>query len=92
MERIPPKQLADQLVKVIRKQQPDPNYLKKVFQYVGESLDLKGGTSGNVRAKKLPNLMTEDELKRFYKAVWNASNRSHMVMLKLILYTGIRNE
>ena len=89
MERIPPKQLADQLVKVIRKQQPDPNYLKKVFQYVRESLDLKGG---NVRAKKLPDLMTEDELKRFYKAVWNASNRSHMVMLKLILYTGIRNE
>ena len=89
MERIPPKQLADQLVKVIRKQQPDPNYLKKVFQYVRESLDLKGG---NVRSKKLPDLMTEDELKRFYKAVWNASNRSHMVMLKLILYTGIRNE
>ena len=89
MERIPPKQLADQLVKVIRKQQPDPNYLKKVFQYVRESLDLKGG---NVRSKKLPDLMTEDELKRFYKAVWNASNPSHMVMLKLILYTGIRNE
>jgi integrase/recombinase XerD len=89
MERTPPKQLAGQLVKVIRKQHPDPNYLKKVFQYIRESLDLKGG---NVRPKRLPELMTEDELKLFYKAVWYASNQSHMVMLKLILFTGIRNE
>jgi len=89
MERTPPKQLAGQLVKVIRKQHPDPNYLKKVFQYIRESLDLKGG---KVRPKRLPELMTEDELKLFYKAVWYASNRSHMVMLKLILFTGIRNE
>jgi len=36
--------------------------------------------------------MNEDELNRFYKAVWQASNRMHIVMLKLILFTGIRNE
>jgi integrase/recombinase XerD len=36
--------------------------------------------------------MTEDELNRYFKAIWHASNRSHMVMLKLILFTGIRNE
>jgi len=89
MERIPPKQIAQQLVKILRKQHPDASYVKKAFQYVRESLDLKGG---NVRPKKLPELMTEDELKRFYKTVWYASNRSHMVMLKLILFTGIRNE
>jgi integrase/recombinase XerD len=89
MERIPPKKMADQIVKLLRKQHPDPSYVKKVFQYVREDLGLKGGT---VRSKRLPELMTEDELNRFYKAVWHASNRTHMVMLKLILFTGIRNE
>lgn len=79
MERIPPKKIADQIVKLLRKQHPDPSYVKKVFQYVREALALKGGT---VRSKRLPELMTEDELNRFYKAVWQASNRMHMVMLK----------
>jgi integrase/recombinase XerD len=89
MERTAPKEMADQLVKLLRKQHPDPNYVKKVFEYVRKALDLKKGT---VRSKRLPELMTEDELSRFYKAVWQESNRSHMVMLKLILFTGIRNE
>ena len=89
MERVPPKKMAKQIVKLLRKQRPDPSYVKKVFQYVREDLGLKGG---RVRSKRLPKLMTEHELKRFYKAVWHASNRTHMVMLKLILFTGIRNE
>ena len=88
MERIPPKKMAKQVAKLLRKQRPDPSYVKKVFQYVREDLGLKGGT---VRTKRLPELMTEDELNRFYKAVWKASNRMHMVMLKLMLFTGIRN-
>ncbi len=88
MERIPPKKMAKQVAKLLRNQRPDPSYVKKVFQYVREDLGLKGGT---VRTKKLPELMTEDELDRFYKAVWQASNRMHMVMLKLMLFTGIRN-
>jgi integrase/recombinase XerD len=89
MERTTPKEMADQLVKLLRKQHPDPNYVKKVFHYVRQALDLKKGA---VRSKRLPELMTEDELSRFYKAVWQASNRFHMVMLKLMLFTGIRNE
>jgi len=89
MERIPPKKMAKQVVKLLRKQRPDPNYVKKIFQHVRDELGLKGG---KVRSKRLPELMTEDELNRFYKAVWYTSNRTHMVMLKLILFTGIRNE
>ena len=89
MGRIPPKEMADQLVRLLRKQHPDPVYLKEVFRHVREALALKGGVA---RPKRLPELMTEDELTRFYRAVWQTSNRSHMIMLKLILFTGIRNE
>lgn len=88
MGRIPPKEMADQLVRIIRKQHPDPGYVKTVFQYTREALDLKGGKT---RTKHLPELLTNDELKRFYDAVWKGFNRLHVVMLKLLLFTGIRN-
>lgn len=89
MERIPPKTMAKQVANLLRKQRPDPGYVKKVFQYVREDLGLKGG---KVQSKRLPELLTEKELNRFYQAVWQASNRMHMIMLKLLLFTGIRNE
>jgi integrase/recombinase XerD len=88
MKRIPPKEMAEKIVKLLRKENPDPSYVKKIFQYIREDLDLKGGS---VRSKKLPELMTNEDLKHFYKAVWYTSNRSHMVMLKLLLFTGVRN-
>lgn len=88
MKRIPPKEMAGKIIKLLRKQHLDPNYTKKVFQNVREGLGLKGGM---VQPKRLPELMTNEELKRFYEAVWYASNRNHMVMLKLMLFTGIRN-
>jgi len=88
MERTPPRQLADQLTKIIKKQRPDAQYLKKVFEYVRRDLDLKGKQK---QALKLPELLTEDEIKSFYEAVWNSSKRAHMVMVKVLLFTGLRN-
>ncbi|MBF0227883.1 MAG: tyrosine-type recombinase/integrase [Desulfobacterales bacterium] len=63
-------------------------YVKEIFNFIRQELDLKGKNSKN---KKLPNILTEDELIRFYEAVWNDSNRIHMIMIKVLLYTGIRN-
>lgn len=88
MDRTSPKEMAVQIVKMLRKERPDSNYVKKVFQHVREALKISGGS---VREKRLPELMTEEELKRFYQAAWNSFNRLHVVMLKLILFTGIRN-
>ncbi|MFC1833729.1 tyrosine-type recombinase/integrase [Thermodesulfobacteriota bacterium] len=88
MERIPPKKIALQLTRILKKQRPDANYVKKVFQHVRLELGLKGGS---LKAKKLPELLTEQELIRFYEAVWNAMDRTHVVMIKLLIFTGIRN-
>jgi len=88
MKRIQPKEMADKIVKLLRKQRPDPSYVKKIFQYIRETLKLKGG---QIRIKRLPKLLTNDELKRFYDAVWQGFNRVHVIMLKLLLFTGIRN-
>jgi integrase/recombinase XerD len=88
MERIPPKRLARRLAKLIKRQRPDENYLKKTFEHVRDLLDIHRTSKS---AKKLPELLTEEEIKRFYETVWNSANRTHLIMIKLLLYTGIRN-
>lgn len=89
MTRIPPKKMANQIAGLLREQQPDANYLRKVFEYIREDLGIKGVAK---KPKRKPEIMSEEELNRLYKAVWRASNRMHMVLLKLVLFTGIANE
>ena len=43
------------------------------------------------REKRLPEFLTDKELQAFYEAVFSASNRTHMVMIKLLIFTGVRN-
>jgi integrase/recombinase XerD len=88
MERIPPKEMADIMVKLLKQQRPDANYLKKTFQHIRDALNIHGNLT---KEKKLPELLTDDELKRFYEAVWTSNHRTHMIMVKLLIYTGIRN-
>jgi site-specific recombinase XerD len=41
--------------------------------------------------KRLPALLTDAELIAFYNAIWQARQLTHAVMLKLLLFTGMRN-
>ena len=85
--RLPPKTMAKKLVRVLRAQHPDYPYLKKVFQHTRELLDV----SPAPQTTRLPELLTEAELVAFYDAVWHARQLTHGAMLKLLLFTGIRN-
>lgn len=85
--RVPPTAMAKKLVRVLRPQHPDAHYLKKVFQYVRATLDVGPAAP----TKRLPELLTEAELVAFYDAIWHARHLTHGVMLKLLLFTGIRN-
>ena len=87
-ERPPPKEMAKKLTRLLKKQDPDYGYLQKVFGHVRESLGLKGKIS---REKKLPELLTDEEMKRFCAAVREANHRVHTVMIKLLIYTGVRS-
>ena len=40
--------------------------------------------------KKLPHVPTEQEIRGFYEAVWNARRATDVVMIKTLLYTGVR--
>ena len=41
--------------------------------------------------KRMPEILTEEELRNFYSVVWNVSNRNHVVMIKVLFFTGVRN-
>ena len=84
---LPPLAMAKKLVRFLRPQHPDYPYLKKVFQHARALLEVK---SGKVK-KRLPELLTDEELIAFYDAVWHARQPTHMVMIKLLLFTGVRN-
>lgn len=86
-ERVPPREMAKKLVKLLRPARPDYLYLKQVFKHARQMLDVTVEKS----RRRLPELLTDSELIAFYEAVWNARNANHLVMIKLLIYTGIRN-
>jgi integrase/recombinase XerD len=85
--RVPPKAMAKKLARLLRPQHPDYHYLKKVFQHTREVLEIGVAPS----TKRLPELLTDTELVAFYDVVWHARQLTHVVMLKLLLFTGMRN-
>lgn len=86
-KRTPVREKARQLSKLLKKEQPDYNYLLQLFRHIRENL----GVQANVRLpKKLPYVPTEEEVSQYYQAVWKSKNMQHVVMVKTLLYTGVR--
>jgi integrase/recombinase XerD len=75
------------MVRLLRPQRPDYQYLKKVFQHTRELLKVRPRKV----EKHLPELLTDDELVAFYETVWRARQTTHMIIIKLLMFTGVRN-
>lgn len=86
MERTSPKKKAHELAKYLRKERPDYNYLKSLFKYLRQELEIDVPRA----SKKLPYVPTEAEIQRYYEAVWKSQNFQDMLIIKTLLYTGIR--
>jgi len=84
--RTPAKRKAKELAKYLRGERPDYAYLKSLFQHLRAELGVEVPKS----AKRLPYVPSEDELKRYYDAVWKAKNFQDMMIIKTLLYTGVR--
>ena len=84
--RMPPRKKAKQLSRYLRKENPDYNYLRELFRHLREELEVEV----IVAPKKLPYVPTEEEIQKYYKAVWETRNMQHMVIIKTLIYTGAR--
>jgi integrase/recombinase XerD len=84
--RTPPKKKARELAKYFRAERVDYPYLKSVFRALREELEIQVPRS----TTRLPEVPTEEEIRRFYQAVWNCRNFADMVLIKTLFYTGVR--
>ncbi|ASQ44724.1 tyrosine-type recombinase/integrase [Legionella clemsonensis] len=85
-ERTPTKEIVKKICKILREERPDYVYLRDLFKKVRAEFNIEVTT----KTKRLPYVPTEEELKQYYHAVWQTKNIKHMVLIKVLLYTGIR--
>lgn len=79
-------QKAKQIAKLIREERPDYHYMRALFKLVRKELDIVVLRKG----KKLPYVPTENELKKFYTTVWQSRNMQNIIIIKTLVYTGVR--
>lgn len=86
IKRTPVRQKAKQLSKTLRQEKPDYNYLRELFRHLRKELKV----DVTRQSKKLPYVPTEEEIRKYYNAVWQSRNMHHVVLIKTLLYTGVR--
>jgi integrase/recombinase XerD len=84
--RTPATRKARQLAKYLRSERPDYAYLKEVFRHLRDELGVQVTTGPT----KLPYVPTEAEIRRYYQTVWTARRTGDIVLIKTLLYTGVR--
>jgi integrase/recombinase XerD len=84
--RTPTKEIVKKIVKILRDERPDYIYLRDLFKKVREEFNIAVETQN----KRLPYVPTEEELKRYYEIVWQAHEMKHMIIIKILMYTGVR--
>ena len=80
------KQKARELAKYLRRERPDYAYLKEVFRHLRSELEVT--VPGPKR--RLPDVPTEEEIRRYYELVWQTRKTADLVLIKTLLYTGVR--
>jgi integrase/recombinase XerD len=85
--RTPAKKKAHELAKYLRSENPDYTYLKTVFRYLRTELEIPVPKTST---KQLPDVPTSEEIQRYYEVVWHTRNVQDMVLIKTLLYTGVR--
>jgi len=85
-KRTPVKAKAKQFAKSLIKENPDYNYLRELFRHLRKELEI----IPDKKPKKLPYVPTEEEIKQYYNVVWQSRNMQNVMIIKTLLYTGVR--
>ena len=86
LKRTPVRQKAKQIAKLLKPEYPDYSYLRELFRQL--RIELSVEVTRN--EQKLPYVPTEEEMSKYYEVVWQSRDMNHVVMIKTLLYTGVR--
>ena len=86
MTRTSPKVKAKLFAKQLRNESPDYNYLREIFRALRQELEI----TCDPTPKKLPYVPSDEDVRNYYNAVWQSRNMQHIVIIKTLLYTGVR--
>jgi len=75
-----------QLVRLARRERLNYDEFSDVCQRAMKHL----GITKPPRARKLPHLLTADELTRFFRAVRDGGSVQHEIMLRLLFFTAVQ--
>lgn len=84
--RTPVREKAKQFAKLLHKENPDYTYMRELFRHLRREL----GISAVQVDKRLPYVPTEEEVQKYYAIVWKSRNMQNVIMIKTLLYTGVR--
>jgi integrase/recombinase XerD len=87
LERTPVREKAKYFCKHLLKEKPDYNYLRELFRHIRKNLEVEVESG---KERKLPYVPTEEEIGKYYDTVWKSRNMKHVIMIKTLLYTGVR--
>jgi len=79
-------QLVPHLCRLIRRYRLDYEAFTLACKLARKEMGLRC----QARPRRLPRLLPEDALRRFYEAVDEGSNLQHQVMFRLLFYTAVR--
>lgn len=82
----PTAELAAQIVRLVRKAGLDYDGWRVVSRRVRRACQLHPAKKG----RRLPTILTAEELRRFYRVVDQAPVVQHALMLRLLFYTAVR--
>ena len=86
MRRTPVRQLAGKIAGILRKENPDYDYLSELFRHLRTELDVRVSR----KSKKLPFVPSDDEIRALHETIWKTRNVRSLIIFKTFLYTGIR--
>lgn len=86
MEKISAKKMAKKVFSLLKTQNPNYDYLRDVFRFVRDNLNIEVTT----KPKRLPYVPTEEEIRLFYKVIWESNDLIPMLVVKVLIYTGVR--
>ena len=87
-KRTPVREKAKQFAKLLREDAPDYDYLRELFRHLRKELEVSAPKKTETQQASAP--ISIEKLANFYNIIKQEGNNQSQIIIKTLLYTGIR--